>query len=301
MINIIITSYKEPKATVRAVNAFLNQNIKQLFKILVVDPFPEVGIYLKENIKDRRVEFFLDPGEGKSYALNILFDKFFSKNTNDIFILTDGDVHVSNNAVSEIMKKFEDKNIGCVTGRPVSIDFRWAKYGYWSKVLYSAIHKVRKKLERENKFFQCSGYLFAIRNGLLQGFPLEVPEDAIIPYFIWKMGYKIGYADKAEVYIKYPDNWKDWVNQKVRTIKAHENINKSFPDMPRTKSFFNEIKEGAFYAISQPKNIYEFLWTVELYFARLYIYYRSYTDVKKKKFYNEAWREEEIQSTKPLD
>jgi lipopolysaccharide export system protein LptA len=41
-------------------------------------------------------------------------------------------------------------------------------------------------LDKENKFFQCSGYLFAIRNGLLTEIPLDVGEDAIIPYFVWK-------------------------------------------------------------------------------------------------------------------
>src|SRR3989338_978644 len=121
MIHIIITSYNEPKATARAVNAFLNQKIKDNFEIIVVDPFPEVEEYIKKNIKNKNVKFFLDPGEGKSYALNILFQEY-AGNENDIFILTDGDVYVSNNTVKEILKKFEDKEVGCVTGKPVSLD-----------------------------------------------------------------------------------------------------------------------------------------------------------------------------------
>ena len=77
MIDIIITSYNEPKATLRAVNTFLNQEIKKDFRITVVDPFPEVEEFLKKNIKDKRFNFFLDPGEGKSYALNILFQELY--------------------------------------------------------------------------------------------------------------------------------------------------------------------------------------------------------------------------------
>jgi predicted phosphatase len=50
MIDIIITSYNEPKSTLRAVKAFLNQKIKQKFRITVVDPFPEVGEFLEKNI-----------------------------------------------------------------------------------------------------------------------------------------------------------------------------------------------------------------------------------------------------------
>ena len=77
MIDIIITSYKEPKATLRAVECFLNQldNRDIEFRIIVCDPFIEVKEFFKENLKHKKVGFFLDPGEGKSYALNLLFDK----------------------------------------------------------------------------------------------------------------------------------------------------------------------------------------------------------------------------------
>ena len=94
MINIIITSYKEPKSTERAVKAFLNQKTKEKFKIIVVDPFQEVEEYIKKHIKDKNVEFFLDPGEGKSYALNLLLEIIYSDNKEDIIIFTDGDVYV---------------------------------------------------------------------------------------------------------------------------------------------------------------------------------------------------------------
>lgn len=301
MIHIIITSYKEPKATVRAVKAFLNQDTKEKFKILVVDPFPEVEEPLKKEIKDKRVEFYLDPGEGKGYALNLLFQEYGTGEGDHIFILTDGDVHVSKNSVNEMMKPFRDKKVGCVTGHPIPIDSTGTKYEYWAEVAFKRIHQVRKRLSSQKKFFECSGYLFAIRDGIIFDFPTNTSEDSIIPYLIWKKGYRISYAEKAEVYVKNPNNWKDWFNQKVRNIKAHENLNKIAPDMPRTKSLFNEIKEGALFAILQPKNLKQFFWTIQFYFARLYIYLTAFKELKKNKSYKDGWRETEIESTKPLD
>ena len=47
MIHIIVTSYNEPKATLRAVKSLLNQNIKEEYKIIVVDPFPEIEKFLQ--------------------------------------------------------------------------------------------------------------------------------------------------------------------------------------------------------------------------------------------------------------
>ncbi len=299
MIHIIITSYNEPKATLRAVNSFLNQKIKGKFEIIVVDPFPQVADFLKKNVKDKRVKFFLDPGEGKSYALNILFQEYYG-DEKDIFILTDGDVFVSENAVEQIVNKFKYSRIGCVTGKPVSIDDKNTKYGYWSHLSFAGIHRTRKKLSAKNKFLECSGYLFAIRKGVILDFPLETSEDSIIPYLFWKKGYKIAYADKAEVYVKNPSNWKDWNMQKIRNVKAHENLNKIAPNMPRTKSLLNEIKEGALFALTYPRNPKEVLWTIQLYFARLNMYLSAFKELKKKS-YQDGWRQKEIVSTKPLD
>src|SRR3989344_1992478 len=300
MIHIVITSYKEPNATLRAVKAFLSQKVKDEFEIIIVDPFPEVKAFLSANLKDERVKFFVDPGEGKSYALNLLLQEY-PGNKEDIFIFTDGDVYVSDNSIEEILNNFKDPKIGCVTGRPVSIDSKNEKYGYWSQVLFKGIDKTRKKFSKEKKFFECSGYLFAIRKGVILDFPMETSEDSIIPYLFWKQGYKIAYADNANVYVKNPSNWKDWLNQKVRNIKAHENLNKIAKDMPRTKSFFNEIKEGAFFAIMQPRTPKELWWTIQLYVARLYLYGKAFSELKKSKSYKDGWRENEINSTKPLD
>ena len=301
MKTVIVTSYNEPNSTLRATNIILKQLSKN-DKVIVCDPFLEVKKYLTKNIKDKRFSFFLDSGDGKSYALNLLLNKIYFKNEKDIIILTDGDVYISENAIKEIEDAFKDKKIGVVTGRPISLNPRDNKYGYWGNLLFNlGAHRIRKKLSSREKFFECSGYLFAIRNGVLREFPLETSEDSIIPYLFHKKGYKIKYLEKALVYVKNPDNWKDWVNQRVRNIKAHENLNKIAPNLPRTKSLFNEIKEGGFLAILQPKTVAEMVWTVELYFARLYVYLRAFYELKKKKTYYDGWRETEIKSIRSLD
>ncbi len=299
MLDIIITSYNEPKATLRAVKTFLNQDIKEDFRIIVCDPFPKVLEFLKKKINDDRVIFFLDPGEGKSYALTLLFQEYGSNNNDDIFILTDGDVYVSDNCLEEIKKAFEDPEVGGVTGNPVSIDSRENKFGYWSHFLFAGGNKVREKLSRKGKFFEFTGYLQAIRNGVILDCPEGTSDDVIIPYLFWKKGYKLKYLEKAEVYVKNPSNWKDWVNQKIRNIKAHENIDNITSDFPRMKTFSNEIKAGILFLFDYPQNPKEFLWTIQLYFARLYIYSKAFKEIRQNKKYKDDWRgENEIKSTR---
>jgi cellulose synthase/poly-beta-1,6-N-acetylglucosamine synthase-like glycosyltransferase len=301
MIDIIITSYNEPKSTLRAVDTFLKQKTEEDFRIIICDPFEEVKDFIKKEVKDKRVGFFLDPGEGKSYALNLLFEKLNSENKDDIFILTDGDVYVSDNSINEISNAFKNKEVGCVTGRPMPVDEKNTQFGYWSHLLFSGIHKVREKLSNEKKFLECSGYLFAIRKGVISDFPLDVSEDSAIPYLFWQKGYKIKYLPNVEVYVKNPDNIKDWENQKIRNIKGHENLSKIFPEMPRTKTFWNEIKYGFFHTLSYPKNFREFSWTITLLKSRYKIYNKAFKDLNEKKIYSDGWRETEINSTKMLD
>ena len=103
MITIIITSYNEPKATLRAVNAFLDQKINEEFEIIVVDPFKEVEKLIKKNIKNKRVKFFLDPGEGKPFAMNLIFKMLSPGNKKDIIDIIMGDKKLTEDEITTMM------------------------------------------------------------------------------------------------------------------------------------------------------------------------------------------------------
>ena len=158
-------------------------------------------------------------------------------------------------------------------------------------------HKLREKRNKKNEFLECSGYLWAFRNNIIKEFPLDVAEDSIIPYMFYLKNYKIGYAEKALVYVKNPDNFKDWLKQRKRTAKAHETLTKYYPNFPRVKSFWNEVRIGLFWALSYPKTIKEMYWTISLFFARAYMWILTLTESKLlKKHYQDSW--ERVHSTK---
>ncbi len=300
MIYIIITAYGEPKATEKAINSILGQNIRQNYKIIVADPFPETKWMIEEKFKN--VEYFQDPDKGKSYALNLIFRKIFS-NKNDIIIMTDGDVFISNNSIKGILKQFEDPKIGVVCGKPVSLNPKNNLFGYWSNFQFYAMNKIRKNLSEKNEYFETSGYLFAVRNGIIKEFPLNCSEDSIIPALFFEKGYKISYLENAEAYVLNPQNFKDWISQRKRNIKGHLNLKKILPEnLQRTKTFFNEIRRGIILSFSYIKSFNELIWMILFYFARVYVWILAYYELKfRKKSYQDGWRVEEINSTKPLD
>lgn len=301
MIDIILTSYNEPKATCKALQTILEQSSRKDLHVFIVDPFPETESFLKARVNDSRWSFFLDPGEGKGFALNIIFQEQASNNSDDIFIMTDGDVFLGREAISSISALFKDKRVGCVAGHPVPLESRESMYGYWAHLFMDGIDRVRKDFSKKKIFFECSGYLFAIRKGILLDFPTETSEDSVIPYLIWKKGHQIAYAPQALAYVKNPENWADWIAQKVRNIKAHERLKEIAPDMPRTKSFLNEVKLGALFALTYPKTVREVWWTLCSFGARLYIYKKAFSEIKKGRKYEDGWRGQAItHSTNPL-
>ncbi len=291
MISIVITAFKEPKTIGKAIESFLNQNIGEKYELIVSAPDKETQEISK---KYKKVKIFKDPGKGKSYALNLLLNKL----KGEIIILSDGDVYVSENSVNEILKKFEDKKVGCVTGRPFPLEDKKTKYGYWANFLFDSADKLRKNLEDKNEFLECSGYLWAFRKGVIKNFPSDVAEDTIIPYFFYERGYQIRYSEKSLVYVKNVDNWKDWISQKVRTSRAHETLDKyvDTKKIPRTKTFSNELA-GIFSILSYPKNLKELFWSLELAFARLYMWGVVFFEVYiRKNYHRDNW--ERVESTK---
>ncbi len=293
-ITLLITAYKEPNIG-KAIESALGQNTHYQYDIIVSAPDGEtISIAQTYAKKDKRLKIIKDPGKGKSYALNLLLKSIKS----DIVILTDGDVWISNTAVEEICNLFLNPEVGVVGGKPVPRESKVIKYGYWANFLFESAHRMRKESFERNKFLECSAYLFAFRKNKLHQIPLDVAEDAVIPYYFWEKGYKIGYAEKAEVYLKNAENWKDWIKQKIRTGKAHETLYKyvDIETTPRAKTFLNEAR-GITWFLEYPKNFQETIWTIELIFARIYMWFRVFYDSRiKNKPYTDAW--ERVESTK---
>lgn len=288
-VSLIITSFRE-KSLRRAIESALNQKTLYNYDVIVVSP-DDKDLKLA---KELGAIPFKDPGQGKSFALNKVFKKVHS----NILIFTDGDVYLDEMAVEEIVNSFSDPHIGCVAGRPSPLEDRKTKYGYWANVLFNAAHRLRKDAFKNNRFLECSGYLFAFRGGLVKDIPLDVAEDTYIPYFFANKKYRIGYAEKAKVYVKNVNNFKDWLLQKVRTSKAHETLDKYVDTKAhkKVKSFTVEAR-GLFNVLKEPTSLKEICWTIQLIMARLYMWMRVKVDtLLRSQHYSDGW--EASQSTK---
>ena len=221
MISLIITAYKEPRTIERAIEEIASGNVGKN-EIIVAAPDKEtLDAAMKLKKKYPQLRTIKDNGKGKPAALNLVVKKA----KGDILVLTDGDVYVSKDSILNLIGKMKDERVGAVSGNPVSINKRDNKLGYWAYVLSSVANDIRKSaLKNQRKFF-CSGYLFAIRKKLFPSLPEQLlSEDGYISQRVYDKGYRIEYSEESKVFIKYPDNFSDWIKQKKRSAGGYNQI-----------------------------------------------------------------------------
>lgn len=300
MITIIITAYGQPESTKKAIESVLSQKIGKDFKIIVADPTIEgAQLILNKYQNNKHIVYFEDPDLGKSHALNLLLKKYWSSNTNDILIFTDGDVFLKPNSIKEIIKAFEDPAVGVVCGHPVPLNPRDNMCGYWTHLSFDEMNSTRRSISNKQEFFEASGYLFAIRNGVIKEFQSQASEDNVIPILFRQKGYKIKYVESAEVAVMGPQKFSEYLTQKKRNIKGHIALSKLNLQIPKRKNtFLAEVLRGLKIISTHPRSPKEFIWAILLAVTRILAWKLAYYEVYlKKKKYKDGWREEENLTT----
>ncbi|MDD5193317.1 MAG: glycosyltransferase [Candidatus Nanoarchaeia archaeon] len=301
MISLIVTAYEDPNSTKESMKKLLNQkNFHEKFEIIAAcpdEPTKEVIMDYKKK-HPKIIRYVKQDGDRQK---NLLMNKIMKIAKGDIIIWTDGNKFLDEDAVSQILKPFEDPSVGVVGGRPTAMNDKNSMMGYWAHLLTNASDKMREIRYKKGLLIEHCANLLAMRKGILTEIPLDVAEDAIISYLITEKGYKNVYVSEAKVFVMYPRNFKDWVKQKVRSIKAHEAMNKYITKKDiKMKSFSNELFYGLYLSLTYPRNLKELYWTLLLYPARFYIWMKAFYEIRvKKDHYQSSWSRSE--STKVLD
>lgn len=304
--SIIITSYKEPATIGNAISAILEPNIGFFAKnfnkaeLIVVAPDEETLAAAKQAaskypINESSFKTIKDNGKGKPAALNLAIKQAKGK----ILFLTDGDMYISENAISEILPFFNNEEVGGVSGHPASLDARATMFGYYSHLFCEAAHLQRLKNPQKTPM---SGYLYAIKN-LPELFPIPEEiraEDAYLSSKIKSLGYKTLYAPEAIAYVHFPKNLTDWISQKKRSLGGNVQLNLSrftaqSPQINRKpiKNASRSIKEDlkmVLFPIQYAKSIKELLYSMALYPIRLYLWAIIYYTHKTNKYKSGMWQ-----------
>ncbi len=287
--SILITAYREAATVGRAIEALLPQ--ANGAEIIVICPDEDTA---RAASAYPGVTLLRDPAHGKPAALNL----GLARARGEIVVMTDGDVHVGPDALEALLEPFADPQVGAVSGRPVSASPRDTLLGYWSHLLTDAgAHAERLKRDATGQFFVCSGYLYAIRAGLVEHIPEDaLAEDAVVSHLVAQRGYTVRYAPHAEVFVKYPTTYRDWLKQKVRSAGGYAQPVIARSPL-RMRSFRHEVLAGTWRALRYARSLRELAWTLTLFAARLHLWLLIFWRVRiRRQSLADLWQR--VESTK---
>lgn len=272
MITVGIPTYNEENVIEATINSVLTQISSDDEIIVVASGCTDNTVPLIQAIADadKRVRLITeDERKGKASALNLIIQNAKA----DVIVQTDGDVVLEQNAVSQLVKHFEDPEIGGVSGKPVPIIPEGNLFYDWTLMSYRKIGEVREAATKQGEFWHLSGYLLAFRKKALPSVPFaKGAVDAWMGRIIQQNGYKMVYEPEAEVLVKAPLTIKDFIAQKARVRAGYYLL----PKGPRTvkgeivwlpREFFR-IPFGRWPRFTMSGMVYLYSWLKGWYMAR---------------------------------
>lgn len=182
--------------------------------IVVSDGSNDQTPNIVDSFKDRGVVSLHDPVRaGKTSALN----RAVSHASGDVLVFSDANNDFSRNAVTDLVKHFNDKNIGAVTGAKhiYENNSREAAAGdglYWR---YESI--IKKAESSIGSITAADGEIVAVRSDLYEPInPRLINDDAAITFNIIKSGHRIIYEPEAKSFEQASENLFDDINVKIR-------------------------------------------------------------------------------------
>jgi cellulose synthase/poly-beta-1,6-N-acetylglucosamine synthase-like glycosyltransferase len=290
MITICVTTFKEEKTIGKCLESILCQKIENYEIIVSCPDEPTINVVKKYIEKYDQIKLIRDPCKGKPTALNLIFKEA----KGEILVLTDGDVILGENSINFLTKHFKNPKIGAVCGKVIYQIDKNNLFYEWAKLSEKLYDKIRKQQDKDNKLWHPSGNLYAIRNYLIKKIPPNtLSDDAVVGVLIKSKGYLIKYEPNAKVYVKFPSNIKDFIQQKSRTRAGFLQLRKWFSF--KEKKISDEILNGFKLLIEtyNIKKINKFLLIGLIFFIS---WLRAYWIIYSKQSLKKVWKR--IETTK---
>ncbi len=164
--------------------------------IIVSDSTDNTNEIIKKNNLSSVSLINLKERKGKSYAIN----KALKRAKNDILVFSDANTMYSSDAISNLVRPFSDKSIGCVTGnlKINSINSSDSEGVYWKYEL--CLRKLENKL---GTTVSINGGILAVRKSEFRSLPKNaVTDDFVTAMYQAEKGKRIYFCEDALAFEK---------------------------------------------------------------------------------------------------
>lgn len=217
-VSIIVPAYNEEINCVATVNSLLKQDYPNL-EIIFVDDGSKDNTYAvisKAFADNPKVKTFTKPNGGKASALNYGI-KYASS---DYLVCIDADTQLKKDAVAQLMRYFQDENVGAVAGN-VKVGNEKNILTQWQSIEYiTAQNFDRRAFDYINGITVVPGAIGAFRKKAMMdagGFTTDsLAEDCDLTIRILRAGYVIRNCNEAIAVTEAPETIRQFLKQRFR-------------------------------------------------------------------------------------
>jgi protein-tyrosine-phosphatase/glycosyltransferase involved in cell wall biosynthesis len=177
----------------------------------------------------------------------------------DYVLLIDGDVDIEDNFIKECFYCIYNRRAPC-TGKIIPTSIKNKFFYEISVVNCEAWNSLRKKYDRTNVFLYPSGYTMLLsREDFVEGIrninETTVNDDGVLALMLSQKGVLFHYCDNLRVYVTFPQTFRDFFKQKIRTRIGRRQI---------ASHFFKKIEKQWRHELIRLININNFIFIIVL-------------------------------------
>ena len=214
---LVISAFNEEKIIRKKIENSLGLDYpKDRFSILVAsDGCDDETCGIAREYEDHGVELFhLQQRTGKSAVLNVAVQQ----RTEDIVIFTDANSIFADDAITKLVRHFQDPAIGCVVGKLRYIEEEASSVGKGEGV-YWRYESTLSQLESSlRSTLVANGSIFGIRRQLFPHLHADIANDFQIPVEIASEGHGVIYEPAAVACEPSTIFWEEEFKRKVRIV-----------------------------------------------------------------------------------
>ena len=218
LVSVIVPAYNEEVNAIRTVNSLLGQDYPEIEIIFVDDgskdeTFSRVEAAFKDN---PRVQVFTKINGGKASALNF----GIQKSSAEYVVCIDADTQLKTDAITLLMKKFENENVGAVAGNvkvgnEINMITRWQSIEYITSQNFD-----RRAFDLLNCITVIPGAIGAFKKDAILvsgGFTSDtLAEDCDLTMRLLRNGYVVRNCIEAISYTEAPETFRQFLKQRFR-------------------------------------------------------------------------------------
>jgi cellulose synthase/poly-beta-1,6-N-acetylglucosamine synthase-like glycosyltransferase/peptidoglycan/xylan/chitin deacetylase (PgdA/CDA1 family)/spore germination protein YaaH len=217
-VSVIVPAYNEELVVGNTIRSLLSSDYES-FEIIVVDDGSQDGTsrVVQESFgSDERVKLLTLPNAGKATALNT----GLSHARGEIVVALDADTLFAPQTIGALAHRFHDPKLGAIAGN-AKVGNRTNIVTRWQALEYITSQNMdRRAFASLNCITVVPGAVGAWRKDLVEdagGFPSDtLAEDQDLTLQIRRLGYQIGYEDRAIAWTEAPDRLKTLARQRFR-------------------------------------------------------------------------------------